>query len=961
MKNSIKKIICILLTLAFAMSVPFSCFAAQNAPYVSNGLYYRFSDNEYISFNTDYDEMIKYFQSRLISHSNKIEQYRFATTDTEYKYNTQIDGQREAAADKLVDDIQHDIFTYESQNGSVGGDYLYKITDLSADINVGTYLSEGDEPSGSNERYYTFSVTFGKIEYSSTAEEEQYLLGFAKKFSSSYLTSSMSDYDKVKVIYDFIVRNATYDHDVFGGKYSSSSDRYRIAHSAYGALCGNLLSYDSSGNLKSNSAKLDLTAKSSLNGEKIVSAYNQGLAVCEGYSKLFCYLCTFNGIQCRIVDGDFDASSGRQSDAHEWDYVCLDDGSGKKWYQVDTTFASQKSYKEIDFNNYDYFLCGTVNTNFGIKNHQQAYTAQNAAVKQLYDWYSAENVSSLNDYTISSADLANANIDENAKFIVRRRAEYSDGVKYVFILQNASANSDSQRVMLDENGKIQYQDVAGFDYNGKASEYTVFIPYLVNRSGSDCPSREYSAQNVKATSVGTYPIYINGDSENHDYSVNLKITPLDMSDVGSYDCQIQTESGYIGREIMPQIKITDGYDNPLDNGSDFDLIVTKDSKPSAICDMGTYDVTVKYKNNYSGSFSFKFTVGKADLSVLKIADTKNCKYYPQPILKQNGVANMDEYIKSCMPYVDVGSVRLYYGKDYDIVLPKSAYETDLTAKLVALNNSQNLIGGKSTTFNYRISKYDISSLNGQYADSNKKNKYYYNGSAVKPTKFDNLDKTLVQGTDYKIVSYANNTKVGTGEVVIEGINGCKGRAKLKFVINSPTINYIKPTSNSRVVLSSTKYVYNGKVKKPSVTVKNNKNQTVNPYYYTVSYPKGMKNVGSYTIKIRFRNGYKGTFSVKYTIVPKGTSISSIKAKSKAFYVKWKKQSSQTTGYQIQYSTSSKFKRAKTVSVSKKSTTSATVKKLSKKKKYYVRVRTYKKVGKAYYYSSWSKVVSVKTK
>lgn len=81
---------------------------------------------------------------------------------------------------------------------------------------------------------------------------------------------------------------------------------------------------------------------------------------------------------------------------------------------------------------------------------------------------------------------------------------------------------------------------------------------------------------------------------------------------------------------------------------------------------------------------------------------------------------MDEYIKSCMPYVDVGSVRLYYGKDYDIVLPKSAYETDLTAKLVALNNSQNLIGGKSTTFNYRISKYDISSLNGQYADSNKK-------------------------------------------------------------------------------------------------------------------------------------------------------------------------------------------------------------------------------------------------
>lgn len=961
MKNSVKKIVCLLLTFGFAISVPLSCLAAQNAPYVSDGLYYRFSDDEYISFNTDYDDMIKYFQSLLISHSDKIERYRFATPDAEYKYNTQIDGQRETAVDKLVDDIRHDIFTYAAPSGSVGGDYLYKITDLSADINVGTYLSEGDEPSGSNERYYTFSITFGKIDYSSTAEEEQYLHNFAKNFSSSYLTSSMSDYDKVKVIYDFIVRNTTYDYDVFGGKYSSSSDRYRIARSAYGALCGNLLSYDSSGNLKSASAKLDLSSKSSLTGENIVSRYNQGLAVCEGYSKLFYYLCAFNGISCRIVDGDFDTSSGMQSDAHEWNYVLLDDGSGERWYQVDTTFASQKSYKEIDFNNYDYFLCGTENTNFGIKNHQQAYTAQNAVIAQLYDWYSAENASSLNDYTISSVDLTNADTDENTKFIVRRRAEYSDGVKYVFILQNTSADSDSQRIMIDENGKIQYQNVAGFDYNGRASEYTVFIPYLVNRSGSDSPSREYSAQNVKATSAGTYPIYINGDSASHDYVVNFKITPLDMSDVSNYVCQIQTESNYTGNEIMPQIKITDGYNNSLENGNDYELVITKNSTPAAICDMGTYDVTVKYKNNYSGSFSFKFTVGKADLSVLEITGTKKCSYYPQPILRQNGVANMDEYIKSCMPYVDIGSVRLYYGKDYNIVLPKIAYETDLTAKLVAINGSQNLVGGKSTTFKYRISKYDISSLNGKYADSNSKNKYCYNGSPVKPTKFDNLDKTLVQGTDYKIVSYANNTKVGTGEVVIEGINGCTGRAKLKFVINSPTINYIKPTSNSRVVLSSTKYVYDGKVKKPSVTVKNNKNQKVNPYYYTVSYPKGMKNVGSYTIKITFRNGYKGTFSVKYTIVPKGTSISSIKAKSKAFYVKWKKQSSQTTGYQIQYSTSSKFSGAKTVSVSKNSTTSSTVKKLSKKKKYYVRVRTYKKVGKAYYYSSWSKAVSVKTK
>lgn len=962
MKKSSKRLVCFLLSVMFAFAVPFSCFASQNAPYLSDGLYYRFSDNEYIAFNTDYDAMIKYFRSKLISHSDKIETYRFATSDAEYKYNTQIDGQREAAADKLVEKIQNDIFTYDFSDNFVGGDYLYKIADLSSNINVGTYLSEGDEPSGSNERYYTFSFTFGKINYSSTAEEENYLRDFAKDFSGMYLTSAMSDYEKVKTIYDFIVRNTTYDYDVYGGKYSPSSDRYRIARSAYGAVCGNLLSYDSNGNLVANSPKLDMSAKSSLIGEKIVTAYNQGLAVCEGYSKLFCYLCTVNGIPCRIVDGDFVADSGNRSDAHEWNYVLLDDSSGEKWYQVDTTFASQKSYKEIDFNNYDYFLCGTDNTNFGKKNHQQAYTEQNAAIPQLYNWYSAQNASSLTDYSIGAVDLQSPDIDENAKFIVRRRAEYSDGVKYVFILQNSAPDSGSQRIMLDENGKIQYQNVDGFDYNGKASEYTVLIPYLVNRSGSDCPGKEYSAQNVTATSVGTYPVYINGDSADHDYSVKFKIVPLNMSDIDNYDCQIQTESSYIGKEITPQIKITDGYDNLLENGEDFDIVVTKNSKPAAICDIGTYDVTVNYKNNYSGSFSFKFTVGKADLSVLKITGTKKCNYYPQPILKQNGVANMDEYIKKyCMPYIEIGSVKLYYGKDYDIELAKSAYDVDLTGKIVALSGSQNLLPGKNTTFNYRIAKYDISSLDGQYADSNSKNKYYYNGSAVKPTKFDNLDKTLVQGTDYKIVSYSNNTKVGTGEVLIEGINGCTGKAKLKFIINSPTVNYIKPTSNTKVVLSSTKYVCDGKVKKPSVTVKNNKNQTVNPYYYTVSYPSGMKSVGSYSVKITFRNGYKGSVSVKYSIVPKGTSISSVKAKSKGFTVKWKKQSSQTSGYQIRYSTSSKFSNAKTVSVSKNGTTSKTVSKLKGKKKYYIQIRTYKKVGKTYFYSSWSKAASVKTK
>ena len=171
---------------------------------------------------------------------------------------------------------------------------------------------------------------------------------------------------------------------------------------------------------------------------------------------------------------------------------------------------------------------------------------------------------------------------------------------------------------------------------------------------------------------------------------------------------------------------------------------------------------------------------------------------------------------------------------------------------------------------------------------------------------------------------------------------------------------------SSVCLSTVNYTYNGRVKTPSVTVKDSKGKALkNGTDYKISYPKGMKNVGKYTVKVTLKDNYSGSKSMTYNINPKGTSVSKVKAAKKGFKVTWKKQATQTTGYQVQYSTSSKFKKAKTVTISKNKTTSKSVGKLSAKKKYYVRVRTYKTVkvnGKNIkLYSGWSKAKSVTTK
>ena len=133
--------------------------------------------------------------------------------------------------------------------------------------------------------------------------------------------------------------------------------------------------------------------------------------------------------------------------------------------------------------------------------------------------------------------------------------------------------------------------------------------------------------------------------------------------------------------------------------------------------------------------------------------------------------------------------------------------------------------------------------------------------------------------------------------------------------------------------------------------------------YTVAYSnKNSKKVGQYTVTITFKGNYTGTKKLTYKINPKGVSLKKLTKGSKQFKATWGKNTTETTGYQIEYSTNKNFKSGnKKVTIKKNKTTSTTVKKLKKNKKYYVRIRTYKTVSGKKYYSGWSKVLNVKTK
>lgn len=163
-------------------------------------------------------------------------------------------------------------------------------------------------------------------------------------------------------------------------------------------------------------------------------------------------------------------------------------------------------------------------------------------------------------------------------------------------------------------------------------------------------------------------------------------------------------------------------------------------------------------------------------------------------------------------------------------------------------------------------------------------------------------------------------------------------------------------------LSTTSYTYNGKVKTPSVTIKDSKNNTLKKNTdYTVKYASGRKNVGSYKVTVTFKGKYTGTKTLTFKIVPRGTSISKITAKTKSLVVKVNAQKTQTTGYLIHYSTKKSFSSYTATLIKNPKEITKTIKGLKAKTTYYVRVRTYKTVNGTRFYSGWSTVKCMRTK
>ena len=311
------------------------------------------------------------------------------------------------------------------------------------------------------------------------------------------------------------------------------------------------------------------------------------------------------------------------------------------------------------------------------------------------------------------------------------------------------------------------------------------------------------------------------------------------------------------------------------------------------------------------------TAGKTDGSHCSVCNT---------VIKAQTVINATGHKSSAWITDKAASIGVKGSKHKECTVCKKVLET---AEIPALSRIS-------------ISKASVTLSNSTYA---------YDGKAKKPGVTVKLNgKTLKNGTDYA-VSYSNNTKIGTAKVTITGKGNYTGSVSKTYSIKN---NFKKATVSG----ISTK-AFTGNNITQSITVKCNGKTLKNGTDYTVSYSNN-KNIGTATVKITGKGSYTGTITKTFKINPAKQEIQKLTAKSKAFFVDWAQKGS-ATGYEIQYATNSKFTSAKKVTITNNKTDTKTISKLSGKKKYYVRVRSYTTVKGTKYYGAWSASKSVTTK
>ncbi len=407
----------------------------------------------------------------------------------------------------------------------------------------------------------------------------------------------------------------------------------------------------------------------------------------------------------------------------------------------------------------------------------------------------------------------------------------------------------------------------------------------------------------------------------------------------------QSEYTYDGTEKKPDVTVKD-KNKELRKGTDYTIEYSNN------INVGTATVTIVGKGNYEGTISKTFTIVQANVQGTNVSwldvslEYMECVYdgtAKEPVVT---LKNGSDILKNGVDYTVVYSNNVEPGTASVKICGIGAYTGTGNLKFAISKRKSSLKFAKDSlvktygdqAFINQLTQetdgditYDSSNPDVASVDENGKVSIKNAGSTV-------ITVTVAEGKCYQSASVSYSLKVH------------KKKAALSF--ESKSLTKVYGTSDFTNKLSKvTDGKINFKSSNPKVAAVNKTGKVT------------IKGVGKTKITVSAMEGKNySEKSISYTLKvnPKETSLLRIVPVKKGFTVKWKKQRKQTTGYQLQYAANSKFSGAKNVML-KNTTVSKKISKLKAKKKYFVRVRTYKIVSDKKYVSAWSKVKSVTTK
>ncbi len=461
-------------------------------------------------------------------------------------------------------------------------------------------------------------------------------------------------------------------------------------------------------------------------------------------------------------------------------------------------------------------------------------------------------------------------------------------------------------------------ETTSYTYDGIAKTPEVTVK---NEENTLVLDTDYTVSYENNTDAGTATVTITGKG-NYAGTITKTFT-INPSPIDDFSATLSTIIyTYSGKVKVPDITVKHG-ENTLVLDTDYTVSYEDNT------DAGTATVTITGVGNYAGTITKTFTINQRAIDDFSATLSTTSYTYDG---------------KAKTPDITVKDVKktLILDTDYTVSYEKN---TDAGTATVTITGIGNYAG--SITKNFTISVKSISDLTATLSTTS----YTYDRTAKTPgVTVKHGEKTLTLGTDYT-VSYANNTNPGTATVTITGKGNYAGIITKTFTITAKSISALTAK------LSTTTYTYNGKAKKPSVTLKHGAKVLVLNKDYTVTYTANI-NPGKATVILKGKGNYTGTLKKTYAI-KMATPNLSLTAGKKKVAIKWGKVTG-ASGYDVFMSTS-KSGKYKGIKSANQKTYTFTKTGLTKGKTYYFKVRTYKKVNGKKIYSAYSTIKAIKVK